>query len=251
MKKTALSIKISFIVLAMIIGFNAIGQQLVTEVRELDLNAMTYDPGNSKLGKSTSLTYADVEGTPFWSDKWNPAIIYFANGSKAKINQAKLNLYSDEIYYLNSAGEELVVENEGITRLVFLSKTNLTQPIASFAKLINHITGVGTAFYQVLSPGLYQLILLQKQLVKTSPYDPIQAKTVSSFYTKKNYAIYNEGKISPLRDLDRKSIIGATPNNDFVKMTLLGDKTKLNNEKDVIAYLEMVNFSFAKIGEKK
>ena len=251
MKTTALSMKLGFILLTILIGFNAIGQQLVTEVRELDLNAMTYDPSNPKLGKSSTLTYADVEGTPFWSDKWNPAIIFFANGSKAKINQAKLNLYSDEIYYLNSDGQELAVENEGITRLVFLSKNNLTQPIASFAKLMNHITGVGTAFYQVLSPGLYQLVLLQKQLVKTSPYDPIQAKTISSFYTKKNYAIYNEGKISPLRDLDRISVLSATPSNSLTIDWLNEKKSKLKTEKEVTDYLEIVNLSYLKIGEKK
>ena len=151
-------------------GFKANAQmspgQLITDVRELDLNTIAYDPAHPKNSKGSTMNYAEIEGTPFWSEQWNPAIIYFTNGSKAKINQAKLNLFTDEIHYLSSDGTELAVENEGITRLVFLNKNNLTQPIASFAKLTNHLTGKGTAYYQVLNAGNFQLILLQKHLVK-------------------------------------------------------------------------------------
>ena len=225
--------------------------QLITDLRELDLNTIAYDPAHPKTSKGVGLSYAEVEGSPYWDEKWNPAILFFTNGAKAKINQAKLNLYTDEIHYLSADGTELAVENEGITRLVFLNKNNLTQPIASFAKLINHTSGSGTAYYRVLNAGLYQLIVLQKQLVKTSPYDPIQGKTISSFYTKKNYAIYNEGKILPLRDLDRASVLAATPSNEITINWLKDNKIKFKSEKEVTDYLDQVNISFAKTAEKK
>jgi hypothetical protein len=225
--------------------------QLITDLREIDLNTIAYDPAHPKVSKSMSLSYADINGTPFWEEKWNPAIIFFTNGAKAKINQAKLNLYTDEIHYLSSDGTELAVENEGITRLVFLNKNNLTQPIASFAKLINHTSENSTAYYKVLNAGLYQLILLQKQLIKTSPYDPIQGKSISSFYTKKNYAIYKEGKVTPLRDLDRTSILAAIPSNELTNNWLRDNKTKLKTEKEVVDYLNFVNTTFSKVEEKK
>ena len=230
-----------------IICLNANAQQLNMDVRDFDGNMQVFDPANPGASKSKSVSYADVEGTPFWSDKWNPAIVFFTGGGKAKINQAKLNLYTNEIHYLNSDGTELAVENEGITRLVFLNKNNLTQPIASFAKLINHTTGSGAVFYKVLNAGLYQLILLQKQLIKTSPYDPIQGKSITSFYTKKNYAIYKEGKIIALRDLDRASILAAIPVNSLTSDWLTATKSKLKSEKEVIEYLEQVNLSYLPI----
>lgn len=131
--------------------------------------------------------------------------------------------------------------------MVFLSKTNLTQPIASFAKLPNHVTGQGYTYYKVLNAGTYQLVLLQKQLIKTSPYDPIQGKSMRSFYSKKNYAIYNEGKVTPLSDLDKSSVLTAVPLDVLTTSWLNSTKSKLKNEKEVIEYLEQVNLSNLKI----
>ncbi len=251
MKNKQYNYKKLFFLIGIFIGNSLIAQQLNMDVRDVDGNIRVYDPANINDRRSGKLTYEDMEGTPFWNEKWNPAIVYFSNNTKAKINQARLNLYTDEIHYLSANGVELAIENQGITRLVFLNKNNLTQAIASFAKLNNHVTGNGSAYYRVFNAGLYQLILLQKQLVKTSPYDPILGKSISSFYSKKNYAIYNEGEIIPLKDLNRVSIIGATPNNNLIKESLKGDKTKLNNEKDVIEYLEQVNETFIKVGNKQ
>jgi hypothetical protein len=219
-------------------------QQLNMDVRDFDGNMQVYDPASAKAGKREILTYADIEGSAFWDDKWNPAIIYFNNGTKAKINQAKLNLYTNEIHYINSVGVELVIENQGIIRIVFLNQNNLTQPIASFAKLMNHVSGNGTGYYKVLNAGLFQLILLQKQYVKTSAYDPIQGKSISSFYSKKNYAIYNEGKIIPLEDLNKKSLQAALSNDaSTMEFLMKENKSKMKSEKDFTDFLFLFNAS--------
>jgi hypothetical protein len=246
MKKYISIIKISICIVVLLIGFKASAQQLNMDVRDFDGNMQVFDPANPSKAKANTLSYADIEGSAYWNDNWNPAIIYFNNGSKAKINNAKLNLYTDEIHYLSADGTELVVNNEGITHLVFLNKNNLTQPIASFAKLINHTTGNGAAFYKVLNAGLYQLILLQKQLVKTSPYDPILGKSISSFYSKKSYAIYNEGKVIPLADLNKKNIIACLANDPSIEDLLTASKSKLKSEKEVADFLITYSISKAK-----
>lgn len=255
MKKSKTVSKLVLIFVGLLMGSSLKAQMseagLITDLREIDLNTIVYDPANPRSSKGSSLSYADIDGTPFWSDKWNPAILFFSNGTKAKVNQAKLNLYTNELHYLNSANEELAVDNEGLIRIVFLNKNNLTQPIASFAKLINHLTGNGTAYYRVFNPGLYQLILMQKQLTKTSAYDPIQAKSVTSFYSKNDYAIYNEGKIIPLKDLDKTSVLAAIPLNTLTSDWLKMSKSKLKTEKEIVDYLEQVNNSYIKIGGNK
>ena len=216
-------------------------QQLNMDVRDFDGNMQVYDPANPSKNKGGKLSYAEVEGSAFWSDQWNPAIIYFSNGSKAKINQARLNLYTSEIHYLSGDATELAVDNQDITRLVFLNKNNLTQAIASFTKLTNHLTSKGTAYYRVLNAGDFQLILLQKQLVKTSPYDPIQGKSISSFYSTKEYAMYNKGKVTTLNDLDRSNILSSITFNAKVEPWLKENKNKLKSEKEVIAFLNFFN----------
>jgi len=241
MKSTNSIIKFSIIIFGILMSVQASAQQLNMDVRDFDGNMQVYDPANPSKSKGAKLSYADVEGTAFWNEQWNPAIIYFSNGSKAKINQAKLNLYTDEIHYLSNDGTELAVDNQNITRLVFLNKNNLTQPIASFTKLINHITNTGTGYYRVLNAGDFQLILLQKQLVKTNPYDPIQGKSISSFYSKKEYAMYNNGKVNTLRDLDRNSILASIPTNASIDNWLKENKNKLKSEKEVITFLNFFN----------
>jgi hypothetical protein len=241
MRDRILNLRVGILLILLFAGLNVFSQQLVTEVRELDLNAIAFDPANPLVGKGSTLSYADVEGTPFWSEQWNPAIIYFSNGSKAKINQAKLNLFTDEIHYLSSEGTELAVDNQGITRLIFLNKANLTQPIASFTKLNNHVTNKGTGYYRVLNAGDFQLIVLQKQLLKKSPYDPIQGKSISSFYTTKDYAMYNKGKVIPLNNLDRNNILSAISFNSKVEPWLVENKNKLKSEKEIVAFLNFFN----------
>lgn len=233
--------KCGFGFLVFFITGNLHAQQLNMDVRDFNGNIQIFDPANPSSKNNLKQPYADVEGSPFWDDKWNPAIVYFNNGTKAKINQAKLNLYTDEIHYINSVGTELAIENQGITRLVFLN--NLTQPIASFAKLANHVSGNGTAFYSVLNAGAYQLILLQKRFVKTSPYDPLQGKSISSFYTKKNYAIYNIGNIIALDDLNKKSILAALGNDTSFDSLVKENKSKLKSEKEITDLLEAYNLT--------
>jgi len=244
MKKDFSIIKFCVCIVILLIGFKASAQQLNMDVRDFDGNMQVFDPANPSKAKRNTVSYSDIEGSAYWNENWNPAIIYFNNGSKAKINNAKLNFYTDEIHYLNTDGTELAVSNEGITHLVFLNKNNLSQPIASFAKLINHTTGNGTAFYKVLNAGLYQLILLQKQLVKTSPYDPILGKSISIFYSKKSYAIYNEGKVIALEDLNKKSIIDCLANDPNLQDLLKEVKSKLKSEKEVADFL--ITYSIAK-----
>jgi hypothetical protein len=241
MKTISSIIKLSIFSFGLLLSMHAIGQQLNMDVRDFNGNMQVFDPANPSKSKQTNLGYGEVEGTAFWSEQWNPAIVYFSNGSKAKINQAKLNLYTDEIHYLSGDGTELAVYNQDITRLVFLNKTNLTQPIASFTKLTNHITNKGTAYYRVLNAGNFQLILLQKQLVKTSPYDPMQGKSISSFYTTRQYAMYNNGKVNTLSDLNRNDVLASLPANSAVDIWLKENKNKLKSEKEVIAFLDYFN----------
>jgi hypothetical protein len=54
----------------------------------------------------------------------------------------------------------------------------------------------------------------------------------------------------PLRDLDRASVLAAIPVNTITADWLNNSKSKLRNEKEVIEYLEQVNLSYTKVGNK-
>ena len=83
--------------------------------------------------KATGLTYEDVEGTPFWDDHWNTALLYFKSGAIYKLPKAKLNLYTAEVHYANDKDGELVAETNLIDKIVFLDRKNIKEQLESLS----------------------------------------------------------------------------------------------------------------------
>ena len=188
-----------------------------------------------------SLTYEDVEGTPFWNEHWNSALLYFKSGTIYTLPKAKLNLYTTEVHYENEKGVELVAETILIDKIVFLNSKDATKVLAAFAVLPDYIDNKPAGFFRVFNDGAYQLILLQKNLVKVSPFDPLTGKNITSFFTKYYYGIYNNGKTIPLKALDRNSILSVIPFNASVEPWIKNTKNKLKSEEDIIALLKYYN----------
>jgi len=191
--------------------------------------------------KAIGLAYEDVEGTPFWDEHWNSAILYFKSGAMYKLPKAKLNLYTSELHYKNENEDELVAETSLIDKIVFLDSKDATKILAVFAALPDYIDNKPAAFYRVFNNGDYQLILLEKNLVKVSPYDPLLGKNITSFFTKSYYGIYNNGKTIPLKGLDKNSVLAAIPFYASVQPWIKNTKNKLKSEEDFIALLNYYN----------
>ncbi|MCX6203267.1 MAG: hypothetical protein NTY43_03110 [Bacteroidetes bacterium] len=191
--------------------------------------------------KAKGLTYEDVEGTPFWNEHWNSALLYFKSGTIYTLPKAKLNLYTTEVHYENEKGVELVAETILIDKIVFLNSKDATKVLAAFAVLPDYIDNKPAGFFRVFNDGAYQLILLQKNLVKVSPFDPLTGKNITSFFTKYYYGIYNNGKTIPLKALDRNSILSVIPFNASVEPWIKNTKNKLKSEEDIIALLKYYN----------
>jgi len=191
--------------------------------------------------KATGLTYEDVEGTPFWDDHWNTALLYFKSGAIYKLPKAKLNLYTAEVHYANDKDGELVAETSLIDKIVFLNSNDATKILAVFAVLPDYIDNKPAAFFRVFNNGAYQLIQLQKNLVKVSPFDPLLGKNITSFFTKSYYGIYNNGKTIPLKGLDKNSVLAVVPLNASVEPWIKNNKNKLKSEEDFIALLNYYN----------
>jgi hypothetical protein len=191
--------------------------------------------------KATGLTYEDVEGTPFWDENWNSAILYFKSGAIYKLPKAKLNLYTSEVHYTNDKDGELVAETNLIDKIIFLNSKDSSKISAVFAVLPDYIDNKPTGFFRVFNNGAYQLILLQKNLVKVSPYDPLLQKSTTSFFKKTYYGIYNNGKTIPLKSLDKNSIVSVLPFNASVEPWVKNTKNKFKSEEDMIALLNYYN----------
>jgi hypothetical protein len=241
--------KLQFLLLVVVVLISTI--QLRAQTLTIDINEASKGPNpgmimitnSSAIGdkKAKGLTYEDVEGTPFWDEHWNSAILYFKSGAIYKLPKAKLNLYTTEVHYENEKDGELVAETSLIDKIVFLNSKEASKILAVFAVLPDYIDNKPAGFFRVFNNGAYQLILLQKNLVKVSPFDPLTGKNQTSFFTKSYYGIYTNGKTIPLKSLDRNSILSVLPFNANVEPWIKNSKNKLKSEEDIIALLNYYN----------
>lgn len=84
MKLVIYNFKYCLFIVLILLGLNVNAQQLNMDVRDFNGNMQVYDPANPSKSKTASFDYAEVEGSAFWSEQWNPAIIYFNNGGRQK-----------------------------------------------------------------------------------------------------------------------------------------------------------------------
>src|SRR5215831_11693837 len=67
------------------------------------------------------IDYSEVRGSCFWDSEWNPAILILKSGKGFKLRSAKLNLYTNDIHYLDNKGIELIAQNK-VENIVFYDR---------------------------------------------------------------------------------------------------------------------------------
>jgi hypothetical protein len=74
-------------------------------LRDLDGNALLkkYDPA--------------ISGSPFINDTWVSSIVTLSNGKQIGPISVKLNIESNELYYLDSAGKEMVAQDGSVRKV--------------------------------------------------------------------------------------------------------------------------------------
>src|SRR5215470_9228051 len=77
----------------------------VMNFRDLDGNVLLkkYDP--------------DISGSPFINDNWVSSIVTLSNGKQIGPISVKLNLESNELYYLDSANKEMVAQDGSVRKV--------------------------------------------------------------------------------------------------------------------------------------
>ena len=205
-------------------------------------NFSAVDPSTIGSKKMELINYSDIEGSPFYIQKWSKAFMYLKNGNLAKANQVKLNMFSNEVDFINSNNVEMVLDGSNFKRIILMKQEETSRIAAIFDCYPDMVDDTkGVTFYRVLNAGSIQLYVLEKTILKTGDYDPMQGKVPKSFYSKKFYALSNAGAFSPLKYLDRNSILAALNTHQTEEDWLNNNHNKLRNEKEVIAFFEFLN----------
>ena len=201
-----------------------------------------YDPSTLGIRKEEHTNYSDMTGTPFWDDHWNAAHLFMKNGGIIKVDQVKIDLYANEIYFIHN-GVELVAE-KGSVQKVLLYKLQDTSKILALFEYYTDVTvnnSSSPVYYRVLTAGKVRLLLLQKSLVNTAPYDPLAGIAKKNFYAKTYYALSNNGKISYLKSLDHTNLFAILSPDAASEAWLKKNNNRLKKETEVLSFLTYYN----------
>lgn len=215
----------------------------LTSVGELDISYSKIRNFNSLpegQKKVENVLYADVKGSPFWDNDWNAAVFVLANGHIAKTQKAKLNLFTNEVHFVNSANIEMACENKEIRKILFFKGMDTTKVVAVFESFAD-ASNTNNVYYRILNRGKLRLMELKKVLVKENEYNPLSGKKEYSFYSKNNYAIADEEKAIPIKSLNQSSLFSAIPESTDYKEWLKQNNNKLKNESEIVSFLNYYN----------
>lgn len=192
---------------------------------------------------SQRIPYDIIKGSPFWADDWQSATLYGANPREKWEQPIKLNLATNEIYFINNREEELVI-NDGLVQKIVFHDGN--DPAKTEAQFINGIeppffsnTKIN-GFLQVLNDGKYQLL---KQSSRQVMEGDSLFGTLKKYFFKytTNYFIANKNFIVPLQKLNKENCLHAVPDTKENQQWISQNKIDLRKEADVVAFLNHLN----------
>lgn len=129
-------------------------------LRDLDGNALLkkYDPG--------------ISGSPFINDNWVSSIVTLSNGKQLGPVSVKLNIESSELYYLDSAGKEMVAQNGSVRKvecLDYYGKDSIRYVFKNGYPAIDKQDE--NFYYQVFTEGKIELLAKKFKYIRSEKND--------------------------------------------------------------------------------
>jgi hypothetical protein len=194
------------------------------------------------LGKKITekVEYSEIKGNCFWDSDWNAALLVLKNGTNVKLRNVKLNLYTNDIHYLNNTGAELVALT-GATKIIFFDKKD-TAKVSAMFQWFSFAGKTKASFDQVLAG--HEIQLLKNYIVSLSKeVDPVTSKSDYRFGTVTDYFILEKGNVSPLKSINKNAILSIVKATKEREEWLQANRNKLKNEADAIAFINFCNSS--------
>jgi hypothetical protein len=141
----------------------------------------------------------DVQGSPFFTDDWAMADVFLINGASFKQVKLKLNIENNELNYLDSAHQTLVLK-KGIIKEIhfFILKPGGADTLIfknGYPKIDNADT---TTYFQVLADGAMSMLKLNRKTISVLKND-LSGQVEKEFTAYTDYYIFYNGEIKLLK----------------------------------------------------
>jgi len=230
-----------FVALGMI-SFKLCAQNLSVDVDGAAIGANGVvrfnDPSLMGEKKGAKIDYSDVRGSCFLDAKWCPGIVRLRSKAEIKFSKLRLNLYTNDIHYLDLAGYEMAADSKAVEYISVFDRDDSTKIVSGLKK---YILDGKESFFLELNQGR---VVLLKRIVVTlfkGEYDVSRAKNDFRFVRKADYFLKNETQILPLRDLSKGSLSAYIPLSEKSDSWLMTKKNKLKTEANIIEFLNYAN----------
>ena len=119
----------------------------------------------SMMGKKAGVKvdYSDIRGNCFFYAEWSPAIVTLRNKAIVRFSKLKLNLYSNDIHYLDKSGQELVANSKIVGEIFLFDDKDTTKIVSTLTK---KIVGGSESFFQVMNQELLHSLVIHLQRIQ-------------------------------------------------------------------------------------
>jgi hypothetical protein len=195
-------------------------------LKEKDQRAISDDKNSS------SLTYDDITGSPFYKPNYETAALY-KNGKRVGTVPIKINFFTNEIYCVQGE-KEVVVEDHKVDSLVFFNTPDSATFTSGVANLLWRNRKV-EAFVQILNKGDWKLLKSTRKELLSS--DAGLSHKKYSFSTEYHYFLQHKQKVERIKRLDRETLLSYLPSSDAGRKWIEANKPDFSKEQDVVAFL--------------
>ncbi|MCX8019333.1 MAG: hypothetical protein N2747_02430 [Chitinophagaceae bacterium] len=193
------------------------------------------------------ITYDKVSGSPFFHDAWQNALLYDDKQRSFGVWPVKLNLYSQEIHFLDSQQNELSVPASVVRKIVFLQPDGKTpqQTFISSTPEMARQSNCKSCLYQMLNEGHTVLLKNIRKVVREG--DSLFG-TLKRYYFQDQYEyfIYSDSQYTRLKKLDKEEFLQRIPAASQFAEWMKKQKLNFKKEKDYLAFLQHYNAAYRK-----
>ncbi|MFM2145940.1 MAG: hypothetical protein RL732_776 [Bacteroidota bacterium] len=209
-------------------------------------DGILYIYGQESYQMDERIPYERIKGSPFWKDEFQLATLLDKYNRKLIKAPAKLNLLTNEVYFINPQGEVRVPNAGLVAKVLFHSNDTGIQSVIVFENNLpvlveTNPNAANPPFVQVINNGSVQLLKYRKVQI---------AKADSLFGTLKRYyfssqTIYflnrDNGQTIKLRKLNEETVTDQLKPDADERTWIKMNRLNLKKEEDVIQFLNYLN----------
>jgi hypothetical protein len=195
------------------------------------------NPSELEAKRQVTVDNDEIAGSAFWKKDWNAGYVFLASGSIVKLSNIKLNLLTNEIYFLDAGNTIKSANASNISKIIFIDKSDSLKALAVFQKL-NFEDNV---FFQVLNSGDNQLLKAIKISVVKRGYNTLLGKDEYAYDSKTVYYLFHSAQISKVDVLNKEHLVALLDFSDGYNKWLEENKNKLRGETDWVNFITYYN----------